>query len=262
MRFYLGTHEPGWLARRDIADAGARLFVSHRRLALRRTLPRAGVTWALDSGGFTELSMYGGWKTSSSAYVAAVRRYRDEVGRLAWAAPMDWMCEPWILAKTGLTETEHQRRTVGSYLDLRANLDEVVPVIQGGDLPGYLRCVEMYARAGVDLTKHRVVGIGSVCRRQHTGEIASTVRELSALGIRLHGFGVKTLGLAAFAHQLTSADSLAWSYRARMAARDGGGYPGCTHRTCANCPRFALRWRDRLLASLAYRQLDLWEAPA
>ncbi len=34
-------------------------------------------------------------------------RYRDEIGCLLWAAPHDWMCEPWITAKTGLTVAEH-----------------------------------------------------------------------------------------------------------------------------------------------------------
>ncbi len=34
-------------------------------------------------------------------------RYRDEIGCLLWAAPQDWMCEPWITAKTGLTVAEH-----------------------------------------------------------------------------------------------------------------------------------------------------------
>jgi O-acetyl-ADP-ribose deacetylase (regulator of RNase III) len=31
--------------------------------------------WALDSGGFTELSLHGRWKATPAAYVAAVRRY-------------------------------------------------------------------------------------------------------------------------------------------------------------------------------------------
>jgi hypothetical protein len=46
-----------------------------------------------------------------------VRRYRDEIGCLDWAAPQDWMCEPFILAKTGLSVREY-RRTVASYLRL------------------------------------------------------------------------------------------------------------------------------------------------
>src|SRR5690242_4741899 len=97
MRFYLGTHMPSWLTKTDVP-----LFVSHRRLlgelrpgrGARKTLPRARGPWALDSGGFTELQMFGEWRTTPAEYIAAVRRYRDEIGGLVWAAPMDWMCEP------------------------------------------------------------------------------------------------------------------------------------------------------------------------
>lgn len=61
---YLGTHETSWLR-----SAGVPLFISHRRLArLKRTLPVAIAPWALDSGGFSELSLYGGWKTTPSEY--------------------------------------------------------------------------------------------------------------------------------------------------------------------------------------------------
>ena len=63
-----------------------RLFVSHRRLAARKTLPRAAAGWALDSGGFSELSLYGRWRTTARHYNAAVRRYDDEIGKLEWAA--------------------------------------------------------------------------------------------------------------------------------------------------------------------------------
>ena len=57
---YLGTHMDGWLA-----HVGVPLFVSHRRLVRRKTLPMARSGWALDSGGFSELSMYGGWRTNT-----------------------------------------------------------------------------------------------------------------------------------------------------------------------------------------------------
>ena len=65
MKFYLGTHQPSWLAR----DLGIPLLVSHRRLADRRSLPRATHRWALDSGGFTELSLHGRWRTDPATYV-------------------------------------------------------------------------------------------------------------------------------------------------------------------------------------------------
>jgi hypothetical protein len=92
--FWLGTHQPGWLARLDVP-----LFASHRTLRDRRRLPRAIAPWALDSGGFTELTLHGRWRTIPGEYAEAVARYASEVGRLAWAAPQDWMCEPAMLAR-------------------------------------------------------------------------------------------------------------------------------------------------------------------
>lgn len=84
--FYLGTHQPGWLTK-----AGVPLFISHRRLAGYRRLPRARAGWALDSGGFSEMSMFGEWRTTPATYVAAVERYDGQIGQLKWAAPPDWM---------------------------------------------------------------------------------------------------------------------------------------------------------------------------
>jgi hypothetical protein len=62
-RAHKSTHQPAWLA----ADLGVPLLVSHRRLVGRRSLPRASGPWACDSGGFTELSMYGRWRTTEHA---------------------------------------------------------------------------------------------------------------------------------------------------------------------------------------------------
>ena len=73
--FYVGSPEPAWLERTN-----APLFVSHHRLVSRRSLPRAARRWALDSGGFTEISKHGRWTITPAEYIAAVRRYRDEIG--------------------------------------------------------------------------------------------------------------------------------------------------------------------------------------
>ncbi len=89
---YLGTHLPQWLGRLAVP-----LFVSRRRLAGRRTLPRARARWALDSGGFSELQMYGEWRTTPEQYVEEVRRFRREIGLMDWAAIQDWMCEPQVI---------------------------------------------------------------------------------------------------------------------------------------------------------------------
>ncbi|MFG3618069.1 hypothetical protein [Nocardia sp. NPDC047654] len=246
MRFYLGTHHPGWLRRIAVP-----LFVSDRTLRDYKRLPRAVERWALDSGGFTELSTHGTWANGPSPreYVARVRRYATEVGKLDWAAPQDWMCEPRIVAKTGLSVAEHQRRTVANYLELRDRAaGEVVfaPVLQGFELADYLHCVDLYDTAGVDLTAAPIVGVGSVCRRQGTKEAARIIAALCARlpGVALHGFGIKTIGLRHYGQMLASSDSLAWSYHARYRAP----LPGCTtHKNCANCPKYAVRWRTRVL---------------
>jgi hypothetical protein len=257
VRFLLGSHQPGWLGK-----AGVPLFICDRRLKTYKTLPHAAAPWALDSGGFTELQQYGAWTVTPAEYVARVRRYRDEIGGLRWAAPQDWMCEPIVInggiangqrfVGTRLSVEEHQRRTVLNYAELvrlAPDLD-LIPVVQGDDENSYLRCVDLYSSLiGLDLTTMPLVGLGSICRRQATREAGQIIAALHARGVtRLHGFGFKTLGLLRYGHLLTSADSLAWSLDAR---KRGKSMPGHLprHKNCANCLDYALSWRTKVLAA-------------
>jgi hypothetical protein len=258
MRFFLGVPEPAWLARTNVP-----LFLSRRGLARRKRLPRACGAWALDSGGFSELNAAGCWSITACQYAAEVRRWANEIGRLEWAAVMDWMCEPFVLAKTGLSVREHQRRTVDSYRDLRNLAPELpwVPVLQGWTLDDYRRHADDYARAGIDLTTLPLVGVGSICRRQHTREAAGIVRQLWLDDIRIHGFGLKLQGLRAVGALLESADSMAWSFQARREKLNFCGAVG--HRNCANCLPWALAWRERVIAmkfapTIVQRQLPLF----
>jgi hypothetical protein len=238
--FYLGTHLPDWLTKVNVP-----LFVSRRRLTQQKWWPKSVTRWSLDSGGFSELSMNGDWgAVSAAAYVEEVRRWAKQIGGMDWAAIQDWMCEPVIRAKTGKTTTEHQKLTVQSLMDLRRMAPEIqwTPVLQGWENDDYFAHIQMYLRAGVDLRKEPIVGLGSVCRRQATDEIAGIVKRLHAHGLKLHGFGVKTQGLAKVTGLLHSADSLAWS----LAGRREGPLPGCTHSACQNCRTFAMRWREKL----------------
>jgi hypothetical protein len=70
----------------------------------------------------------------------------------------------------------------------------------------------------------------------------------------------KTGGLHLYGHRLASADSMAWSY----AARREPPLPGCTgHKNCANCLRYAGRWRDNVLSRLTGGWQDtLFDLPA
>lgn len=241
LTFYLGTHRPGWLGLTDVP-----LFISHRRLREVRRPARAQGPWCLDSGGFTELSQHGRWVTPQADYVAAVRRYAAEIGGLQWAAIQDWMCEPEMLKKTGLDVEEHQRRTVVSYIELRAAAPEIpwCPVLQGWAWGDHERHVEMYEAMGAgDLRAVPIVGVGSICRRQNTIRASLILSALKAEGLRLHGFGFKMQGLEASASDLASADSMAWSINGKK----NGKQPDCAKPHCGNCLHFALDWRARLL---------------
>ena len=210
--------------------------------------------------------VYGSWDHGPTPreYAARIRRYRDEIGHLAWAAPQDWMCEPFITARTGFTVAEHQRRTVANFLTLRSLGPDlpIVPVLQGWTITDYLHCADLYERAGISLAAEPLVGLGSVCRRQATTAVHTLITVLHERGItRLHGFGFKIQGLIQCGHLLASADSMAWSY----AARRHPPLPGCEtrHINCANCPRYAYRWYSHVRASLTqprYTQPTLFSA--
>lgn len=229
------------------------LFVSHARLAHYKRLPRARTTWALDSGAFSEISKHGRWTIKAREYVAAVRRYRDEIGRLAWCAPQDWMCEPHIVARTGLTVAEHQVRTVASVVQLRALAPDlpVIPVLQGWTLHDYVHCIRLYEDAGIDLRAEHTVGLGSICRRQATDEIGDIVKSLAQAGLKLHAFGVKTTGLHRYGSYLSSADSMAWSLQGRYAGPCQHPRPGRTKTPVseANCLNYALEWRNKIISA-------------
>lgn len=236
MDFYLGTDQPNWLGKIDVP-----MMVSRRRMP-KRKYPRAIAPWILDSGGFSELNLHGTWILGAKEYASLVRHYDAEIGRMAFAAPQDWMCEPFMLKKTGLTIAEHQRLTTDNYLALADN-PKVFPVLQGWTVGDYLRHIEGYDKAGVPLDSAPLVGLGSVCRRQHTPEVHSIIKRLSGEGLRLHAFGVKTQGLAACRELLASADSMAWSFRGRFIV----GRHGMKPRSCAHCIHHALDWRNRIV---------------
>lgn len=297
-RFYLGTHKASHLA-----TAGVPLFVSHRTLRGRKTMPRAAAPWALDSGGFTEINLNKGWTETPEQYVAAVRRYATEIGNLAWAAPQDWMCEGSVTELCGNDVRLHQLKTVANFLKLRALAPELpfIPVLQGWwdsdkwtrddnktfSEGSYTACIEMYERAGVNLADYPVIGIGSVCRKGEAGVgfLANLMRQLQPLadkGCRFHLFGFKHQGLeqvdgflaqeryvqtqiakddptycpdAPMAAMFASSDSTAWSMDARSShgMTAGTALLGCQHGDggkCNNCLRYALLWRQKLLASL------------
>ncbi|WP_392872810.1 hypothetical protein [Streptomyces sp. LN499] len=253
MRFYLTTHKRHW-----VKLTNKPLFLKSEHFAVARTLPEALGPYAVDSGGFSELQRHGRWTRTPRQYIDDLRRIWEHVGPYDWAAPQDWMCEdliihggragPNLFVGTHLSVAEHQRRTVANFLELRSLAPDlrIIPVLQGRTIPEYEHCRELYERAGVDLRAEPTVGLGSVCRLQSTNEGAAIVTAMATHGLRLHGFGFKTLGLAKVGHLLASADSAAWSSHARYRPP----LAGHTHKNCANCIDYAMRWRTRVINAI------------
>src|SRR5438132_10512972 len=117
MRFYLGCIDPGWLAHPDFEAVS--LCVSRNRLMGYAREVRARTRWMLDSSAFTEIERHGRWTVSPRSYARMAARWQREIGRPDAAAIQDLMCEPEMLAKTGLGVVEHQVRTTRSLLELR-----------------------------------------------------------------------------------------------------------------------------------------------
>ncbi len=259
MIFYLGVPEPAWLERMAVPA-----FVSRNRLLRARDkLPVARVPWAMDSGGFTEVTQHGGWRVTAREFATEVGFYAQAIGNLEFCAPMDWMTEPVATCATGLTVREHQRRTTTNLIELRTIAPWLpwIPVLQGQSVADYLRHVEDYEKAGFALAREPRIGVGSICRRQGSREAVEILTRLAGLGLRLHGFGLSTQGLRGACGAVASADSMAWSAAAR---HTHVLLPGHDHRSyrsrargapappndCRNCLGWAVAWRRTMLGSL------------
>ncbi|WP_157013717.1 DUF7221 family queuine tRNA-ribosyltransferase-like protein [Sphingomonas parapaucimobilis] len=217
-RFFVGIHQPCDAHHVEAA------FISIHRIAKRRS-PFKVRAWVMDSGAFRTIEAHGGYPEPPEAYAAQIRRWSRN-GELLAAVSQDYMCEPHMLAITGLTIADHQRLTIERYDALMAcDLGGVylMPVLQGYTPADYVRHLEMY---GDRLAHGAWVGVGSVCKRN--GDPAAIEEVLLAIkrrrpDLRLHGFGIKTTALrsAIVRALLWTADSMAWSFAARKQGRDG-----------------------------------------
>lgn len=218
--FYVGLHQPSDARHFDLA------FISVNRLRQRKS-PFVAGRWIMDSGAFTEVSTHGGYRHSVAEYAEQIRRWAH-VGQLEAAVAQDYMCEPWIVAKTGLSVEEHQRLTVERYDALVAEdlPVPILPVLQGYRPSDYVRHLHAY---GDRLRPGMWVGVGSVCKRNGRPEEVAAVLEAikrERPDLRLHGFGLKKTALLhpAVRDLLHSADSMAWSFSARRGGRNGNDW--------------------------------------
>lgn len=250
MRFFTGLHQPSDTKHFDAS------FVSINRLRDRKS-PLNVRDWIMDSGAFTEISQHGYYRHSVAEYAAEIRRWATNgSGNLLAAVAQDWMCEPFIVAKTGLSVAEHQRLTVERYDELRAQDVGgvyILPVLQGFEPSDYVRHLALY---GERLGHGDWVGVGSVCKRNgNPRAIAAVLLAIKTArpDLRLHGFGLKTTALAdpLVRSLLHTADSMAWSFHARKNGRN------------ANDWREAVQWVANITSRHVQQLLDLFEvAPA
>lgn len=201
-------------------------FVSVNRIRNRKGPFTVG-DWIMDSGAFTTIAKFGHYPESVAEYAAQIRRWKGN-GNLLAAVAQDYMCEPHMLEKTGLTFPEHQRFTIERYDALRAEDTGVyiMPVLQGYAPQDYVSHVRQY---GPRLAHGAWVGVGSICKRN--GDPKAVERVLLKIkqerpDLRLHGFGLKStaLGSGLVRELLATADSMAWSFAARMAGRNGNAW--------------------------------------
>ncbi len=219
MKFYVGIHQPS-----DAKRLGP-VFVSVTRLTGKkgRRTKFTESPWILDSGAFTTIAKHGDFPESPAAYAEIIRRWASP--NLVAAVSQDYMCEAFMLAKTGKTIAEHQAMTIARYDALLAeDLAGVtlMPVLQGYAPAAYARHVLAY---GSRLGPGAYVGVGSVCKRN--GDPGAVLAVLEAIhdvrpDLRLHGFGLKATSLAsqAIRGHLESADSMAWSFAALYEGRN------------------------------------------
>lgn len=259
VRFFVGLHQPSDAHR--FVDA----CISINRLRGRKK-PIRGVRVLVDSGAFTELNLHGKYRHSVDEYAAELHRlYIEGVVQIEAAVAQDYMCEPFMLAKTGMTIEQHQQLTIERYDALLAALERlfggavpfpVVPVLQGYSPSDYVRHLVAY---GDRLKPGMWVGVGSVCKRNGTPEaIAAVLTAIKAArpDLRLHGFGVKKTSLlnAVVRSLLATADSMAWSFAARKQGRNANDW--------REAQAFVRVIMDTVHHVASWRQLDLFEAAA
>jgi hypothetical protein len=214
MIFYVGIFKPNHATKIE------RAMLSVNRLRGRKSDFIAN-DWIMDSGAFSELLLYGDYRFEVEEYAQQIERWKA-CGNLQIAVAQDYMCEPFILERTGGSVQQHQEATIMRYDDLiKLTSFPIMPVLQGYKPEEYIRHIGMY---GNRLTKGMWLGVGSVCKRnsriQQVIDVLQSIKEIRP-DLRLHGFGLKTTALQSnyIESLLYSADSMAWSFAAR---RNGG----------------------------------------
>lgn len=245
-KFYVGLHQITDAKHFDSA------CISIRRIQ-GRFKPLVCPDVLVDSAAFTELALYGRYTRTVADYANELHRlHRDGVVSITGCVAQDYMCEPFMLRRTGLTVEEHQVRTIRRYDRLLLRLNElfdykvpfqVMPVLQGYTTNEYSRHIDMY---GSRLKEGMWTGVGSVCKRNSNpmaiALVLSTIKRKRP-DLRLHGFGIKVAALkdGLIRSLLFSSDSQAWGKNAQRHYRNQNDW------------REAMRYKEKVEKIMQHR---------
>jgi hypothetical protein len=224
MKIYYGVD------RKTLAQVVPAAMISIRTLIQRGNFVPKGLDWFMDSGAFTYLLDQGEFPFTVDQYKKYINRFTPPL----WAC-MDYCCEQKVLESTGLSVQDHQQRTTDNGIELIDTAPGFVMVLQGWEVSDYLHHIDQVRDEGL-LTK--VIGVGSVCRRNATKEILkvlTAIKDNVPDWVNLHGFGVKTdiLRHHEAYRLLGSVDTYAWAYNAQRDYIKGEGYRNFARRRIA-----------------------------
>lgn len=182
----------------------------------------------MDSGAYSVILKHGKYPYSPEDYKNGIYAWAPMI---AWT--MDYPCEKSVRERGRYSVKDAQEMTINNQIELKELSMELEPsmVIQGYSVEEYLEHIDMIKEHGL-LTER--MGIGSICRRGQTKEIARIIRAIHAnlpSWVKLHGFGIKksVIKTTDAKFNLYSADSLSWDYDQRYGRWLEGQHNGQTY---------------------------------
>ncbi len=251
--------------RAEVLFSYARLAHDHPRTSLRARLPRSLYRIGIDSAGYTSLRKTGALSFTVEDYLRAVELHDAD-----YFFTIDYMCEPEVLKKTGLTVRDHQARTTANTMEIidkrksYAITGTFAPVVQGWTVEDYLAHIDELKSAGA-LKYATMLGIGTLCCRTREDDILRIIHAIrAAVPMKLHGFGVKLTALQyrLACDALFSVDSHSWAKtgwrRADEIRAQCAKASACKYKNCVNCATTIRVWMNRINEQAATKGAPEW----
>lgn len=185
-------------------------FVSANRLWKRKSLFEIN-EWIMDSGAFSEIQKHGDFVHEKEEYLDLATKFN----------PLYFVSQDYLVFD-GDNEAEikeKQKKTIERFSWFFSKKQNVMPVIHGNTPRQYLDHLKAY-----NFPNGAYVGVGSLVPKG-LGLKTWILEEIKSFrpDLKLHGFGLKKTELcnSRIRELIYSADSMAWSFAARM----NGGSP-------------------------------------